>query len=148
MAESELAILFSQYLDPRIPDRRSLERQVAAAGLRLTSREPTQANLKPSIKAAQRLDGGSSCTCVMWSKTSCSGLNQLKCRVEALQLDAGVSGGKAPVSFDVMNIAVAEPSDIASAAVWSRVLANPQPHRCTRSAKAFFLRTVPQQGHV
>src|SRR5262245_8184629 len=38
-----------------------------------------------------------------------SGLNQLKCRVEALQLDAGVSGCKAPVSFDVMNIAVAEP---------------------------------------
>ena len=35
-----------------------------------------------------------------------SGLNQLKCRVETLQLDAGVSGGKAPVSFDV---AVAEP---------------------------------------
>src|SRR5262249_52264891 len=30
MAESELAILFSQCLDRRIPDRRSLERQVAA----------------------------------------------------------------------------------------------------------------------
>jgi hypothetical protein len=38
-----------------------------------------------------------------------SGLNQLKCRVEALQLDAGVGGCKAPVSFDIMNIAVAEP---------------------------------------
>ena len=30
MAESELAILFSQCLDRRIPDRRNLERQVAA----------------------------------------------------------------------------------------------------------------------
>ena len=38
-----------------------------------------------------------------------SGLKQLKCPVEALQLDAGVGGCKAPVSFDVMNIALAEP---------------------------------------
>jgi hypothetical protein len=29
--------------------------------------------------------------------------------VEALQLDAGVAGRKTPVSFGVMNIAVAEP---------------------------------------
>src|SRR5262245_27592351 len=38
-----------------------------------------------------------------------SDLNQLKCRVETFQLDAGIGGCKAPVSFDVMNIAVAEP---------------------------------------
>src|SRR5262249_61782574 len=39
-----------------------------------------------------------------------SGLNRLKCRVEALELDAGVNGCKAPVRFDVMSVALAEPS--------------------------------------
>jgi hypothetical protein len=38
-----------------------------------------------------------------------SGLNQLKCRVEAFQLDAGLGGCKAPVSFDIVSIAVEEP---------------------------------------
>src|SRR5262245_66305058 len=38
-----------------------------------------------------------------------SGLNQLKCRVEALELDAGIGGCKAPVSFDIVSVAIAEP---------------------------------------
>src|SRR6476660_4079593 len=38
-----------------------------------------------------------------------SGLNQLKCRVEAFQLDAGIGGCKAPVSFDIVSVAVEEP---------------------------------------
>src|SRR5262249_5798118 len=38
-----------------------------------------------------------------------SDLNQLKCRVEALQLDAGVGGRKVPVSSDVMRVAIAQP---------------------------------------
>src|SRR5262245_33002429 len=38
-----------------------------------------------------------------------SGLNQLKCWVEALKLDAGVGGCKAPVSFDIVSVAVEEP---------------------------------------
>ena len=38
-----------------------------------------------------------------------SGLNQLKCRVEALKLDAGIGGCKAPVSFDIVGVAVKEP---------------------------------------
>jgi hypothetical protein len=37
-----------------------------------------------------------------------SGLNQLKCRVEALKLDAGIGGCKAPVSFDIVSVAVEE----------------------------------------
>jgi hypothetical protein len=37
-----------------------------------------------------------------------SGLNQLKCRVKTFQLDAGI-GGKAPVSFDIVSVAVEEP---------------------------------------
>jgi hypothetical protein len=36
-----------------------------------------------------------------------SDLNQLKCRVEALELDAGVGGSKAPIRFDVMSVALA-----------------------------------------
>src|SRR5262245_207707 len=39
-----------------------------------------------------------------------SGLNQLKCWVEALKLDAGIGCCKAPVSFDIVSVAVAEPS--------------------------------------
>jgi hypothetical protein len=43
-----------------------------------------------------------------------SGLNQLKRRVEAFQLDAGICGRKAPVSFDIVSVAVEEPgSDLA-----------------------------------
>jgi hypothetical protein len=38
-----------------------------------------------------------------------SGLNHLKCRVEAFQLDAGIGGCKAPVSFDIVSVAVEEP---------------------------------------
>src|SRR5262245_22411839 len=38
-----------------------------------------------------------------------SGLNQLKCRVDALKLDAGIGGCKAPVSFDIVSVAVEEP---------------------------------------
>jgi hypothetical protein len=38
-----------------------------------------------------------------------SDLNQLKCRVEALKLDAGIAGCKAPVSFDIVGVAVEEP---------------------------------------
>ena len=38
-----------------------------------------------------------------------SGLNQLKCRVEALKLDAGIGGCKAPVSFDIASVALEEP---------------------------------------
>ena len=38
-----------------------------------------------------------------------SGLNQLKRRVEALELDAGVGGCKAPVSLDVVSVTVEEP---------------------------------------
>ena len=34
-----------------------------------------------------------------------SGLNQLKCWVEALKLDAGIGGCKAPVSFDIVSVA-------------------------------------------
>src|SRR5262245_54963199 len=41
--------------------------------------------------------------------TSASGLNQLKCGVEAFQLDAGIGGCKAPVSFDIVSVAVDEP---------------------------------------
>ena len=37
-------------------------------------------------------------------------MNQLKCRVEAFQLDAGIGGCKAPVSFDIVSVAVEEPS--------------------------------------
>ena len=38
-----------------------------------------------------------------------SGLNQLKYWVEALKLDAGVGGCKAPVSFDIVSVALEEP---------------------------------------
>src|SRR6476659_2285473 len=43
-----------------------------------------------------------------WKKVA-SGLNQLKCRVEAFHLDAGIGGCKAPVSFDIVSVAVEEP---------------------------------------
>src|SRR5262245_29974327 len=38
-----------------------------------------------------------------------SGLNQLKCRVEALELDASIGGCKAPVGFDIVSVAMEEP---------------------------------------
>src|SRR5262245_25952538 len=41
--------------------------------------------------------------------TAPSGLNHLKCWVEALELDAGIGGCKAPVSFDIVGVAVEEP---------------------------------------
>src|SRR5262245_49779883 len=50
-----------------------------------------------------------------------SGLNQLKCRVEALKLDAGIGGCKAPVSFDIVSVAVEEPGGnlaLEAAPVW------------------------------
>src|SRR5262245_51308863 len=61
--------------------------------------------LHPQTHCCARL----ACREILRRELKASGLNQLKCRVEALQLDAGIGGCKAPVSFDVMNIAVAQP---------------------------------------